>query len=118
MTTIMDMARDLGTHLARTDEYQALRRAMQAANEDREITELRNDLDKLEATITASLRAGSEPEDDEKSGYEAALSKLQTNATYQRLVAAQTNFDKIVQKVNEQIGKGIEEGGSSRIILT
>jgi hypothetical protein len=45
------------------------------------------------------------------------MGKLQGNSTYQRVVAAQANFDKIVQKVNENIAKGLEEGASSRIIL-
>lgn len=118
MAGIMEMAHDLGGAMARTDEYQALKRAIDASGDDREVTELRNELDRLEQSISVALRAGKEPEDDDKTAYEAALSRLQTNATYQRLVAAQTNFDKIVQRVNEQISKGIEAGASSRIILT
>ena len=36
---------------------------------------------------------------------------------FQRLVAAQTNFEKVMYKVNETVTKGIEEGAQSRIII-
>lgn len=117
MAGIMEMAKDLGGRLARTDEYQALKRAMDAMNDDREIAEHRSELERLEGSITASLRAGQEPPQEDKDAYEALMSKLQANSTYQRVVAAQSNFDKIVQKVNENIARGLEEGASSRIIL-
>jgi len=118
MSGIMDQARQLGNSLARTDEYQALKRAISAADDDREIAELRNELEKLEATISTALRAQKEPEKEDADAYEAAVQKLQGNPAYQRLVAAQTNFDKVLQKVNQTISEGIQEGQDSRIILT
>jgi hypothetical protein len=45
------------------------------------------------------------------------VGRLQASSTYQRLVAAQTNFDKLMAKVNQAIALGMEEGGKSRIIL-
>jgi cell fate (sporulation/competence/biofilm development) regulator YlbF (YheA/YmcA/DUF963 family) len=118
MADMMTMARELGNALARTEEYQALKRALSAADDDREITELRNELQNLEGQIEASLRAGQEPEDQVKQDYEAAAGRLQSSSTYQRLVATQTNFDKVVRRVNETIMKGIEEGAESKIILS
>ncbi|MDT8369992.1 MAG: YlbF family regulator [Longimicrobiales bacterium] len=117
MAAILDQARQLGNALARTDEYQALRRAIQAADDDREIAELRAELERIEGPISTALRAGKEPEKEHAEAYEASVQKLQTNATYQRLVAAQTNFDKVLQKVNQTISEGIEEAQDSRIIL-
>lgn len=118
MSGIMEQARNLGNALARTDEYQALRRAAQAADDDREIAEQRSTLERLEGSITTALRAGQDPDEETAKAYEEAVSKLQANSTYQRLVAAQSNFDKLVQKVNETIAKGLDEGADSRIILT
>lgn len=117
MAGIMEQARSLGNALARTDEYQALRRAIQAADDEREIAELRSELQKLEGSISADLRAGKEPEAEVAEAYEELVSRLQANATYQRLVAAQANFDKVLQKVNGTIAQGMEEGAQSRIIL-
>jgi hypothetical protein len=44
------------------------------------------------------------------------LTKVQTNQTYQRLVVAQENYDKIMMKVNDWIVDGIKKGATSSII--
>lgn len=118
MAGIYEMARDLGGALARTDEYQALRRAMEAADEDRELVELRNRIQGLEDRIEASMRAGKEPEEDVRSAYGEAAEELQGKPAFQRLIAAQTNFEKIMYKVNETVARGMEEGAQSRIIIS
>lgn len=117
MSKIEEMAMDLGQALGRTDEYQALRRAAQSVDEDRELTELRNDLQNLEAELMASLRGGQEPSEEDKDRYESLARALQAKPLYQRLVAAQTNFDKVLQVANETISQGIEQGSKGRIIL-
>ena len=111
------MAKELGGALARTEEYQALKRAMDAAGDDRELVEIRNRLEGLESQIEASLRAGKEPEDDVGKAYTDATEELQRMAGYQRLVAAQSNFEKVMYKVNQTVAEGIEEGAQSRIIV-
>ena len=113
----LEKGKELGNVLGRTDEYQAVKRAIQAADEDRDLSTLRSELEKLEATIESSLRAGKEPDRETAVAYEEAVSRLQGNASYQRLVAAQANFDKLMAKVNQAIAQGMEEGGQSRIIL-
>jgi cell fate (sporulation/competence/biofilm development) regulator YlbF (YheA/YmcA/DUF963 family) len=117
MSRIMEMARDLGGAIARTDEYQALRRVVDGTEEDRELTEMRSTLEGLESKIQKAMQAGEEPTDEVKEEYEAAVMKLQSNSTYQRLVSAQTNFDKVLMKVNQTIQEGIVSGAESRIIL-
>jgi cell fate (sporulation/competence/biofilm development) regulator YlbF (YheA/YmcA/DUF963 family) len=117
MSGIHDKAKDLGGALARTDEYQALRRAMEAADEDRDLVEARNKIQALEQTLEASLRVGQEPAEELKTSYSAAAEELQAMPGFQQLVAAQTNFEKVMHKVNETVAKGIEEGATSRIIL-
>lgn len=117
MAGIYDMAKQLGMALARTDEYQALQRAGKAADDDRELVELRNKLRGLEEQVEASLIAGKEPEDDVKAAYGETADELQTKPGFQRLVAAQTNFEKVMQKVNETMVLGLQEGAASRIIL-
>ena len=118
MSGISEMARNLGNALARTDEYQALRRAVEAADDDREVAEQRSILARLEGSITTALRAGKEPDDETAAAYEQAFAKLQGNPAYHRLAAAQANFDKRVQKMNESIEQKLEEGAHSRIILS
>lgn len=111
------MALELGQALGRTDEYKALQRAASAVEEDREMVELQNELQKLESRLMTELRSGREPGEQDKERYEEMARKLQSQSGYQRLVAAQSNFDKVLHKVNETISKGIEEGSKSRIIF-
>ena len=118
MAGIHEMAKELGGALARTEEYQALKRAMDAAEEDRELVEMRNRIQALEDRIEASVRAGKEPEEDVRNAYQEAAEGLQTMPGFQRLVSAQSNFEKVMYKVNETVAKGIEEGAQSRIIIS
>jgi cell fate (sporulation/competence/biofilm development) regulator YlbF (YheA/YmcA/DUF963 family) len=118
MPGIYDMARELGGALARTDEYQALKRASAAAEEDRDLVTVRNLLTSIEAEVEASLRAGKEPDQDVRDRYTAAAEELQAMPVFQRVVAAQANFEKVMHKVNQTVAQGIDEGAQSRIIIS
>ena len=118
MAGIYDMAKELGGALARTDEYQALKRASDAADEDRELVELRNRLRALEERIEAMLRSGQQPDEEIAQSYQDAEEELQGKPAFQRFVAAQANFDKVMYKVNETMARGLQEGAKSRIILS
>jgi cell fate (sporulation/competence/biofilm development) regulator YlbF (YheA/YmcA/DUF963 family) len=115
---IYEMAKELGAALARTEEYQAYKRVLEASADDRELVEMRNRLEAIEARIETALRAGKEPDDEVKTAYTQATDELQMLAGYQRLVAAQTNFEKVMYRVNQTVAEGIEEGARSRIILS
>ncbi len=117
MAEISDMARELGKALGRTEEYQVLKRAISGVDDDRTISELRNRLEKLEGELTTQLQAGNEPDQEKAKEYEETVGQLQGKPEYQKLVAAQENFDKVLRKVNETIAEGIREGADSRIIL-
>jgi cell fate (sporulation/competence/biofilm development) regulator YlbF (YheA/YmcA/DUF963 family) len=118
MADIYEMAKELGGALARTDEYQALKRASESVDNDRELVELRNKLQELEQQIEGSLRQGKQPDDEVKEAYEEAASELQGKPGFQKLISAQSNFEKIMQKVNQTMAKGIQDGAQSRIILS
>ncbi len=117
MSSIDAMAKNLGQNLGRTDEYQALKQAAAAVDDDRELVELKNKLEKIESELVVRLRSGKEPDETSRKKYESLAEDLQVRSAYQRLVASQTNFDKVLQRVNDIIAKGIQEGASSRIIL-
>ncbi len=112
------MAERLGQALARTEEYQTLRRAIAASGDDRELAELQTQIQELEQRMRDQIQDGKEPTEEQGKEYDAFFSRLQANASYQLLVSAQANFDKIVSKVNETIHEGIQKGAESRIILT
>ena len=52
----------------------------------------------------------------ERVGKDTLLSQIQSKPTYQRLLVAQENFDKIMSRVNDWILEGIEKGATSSII--
>ena len=114
---MLEKAKEVGRLLGQTEEYKALQRARQRLNEDRETVELVNGLAELEQRLTSRLQQGETPSEEDRVAYEETFSKLQGGPRYQALVAAQSNFDKVLQKVNEQIGAGMEAGAKSSIIL-
>jgi cell fate (sporulation/competence/biofilm development) regulator YlbF (YheA/YmcA/DUF963 family) len=118
MTNITELAESLGRALGNTHEYRTMARAMEFADDDRQITELRNELKKTEESLQSAVRSGKEPEKADMEHYEATLGKLQASSVYQSLVAAQANLDKIMVRVDAAIQKGMREGAESRIILT
>lgn len=112
-----EKARELGRLIGQTEEYKALKRAREAVSDDRETVTLVNRLGDLERDVTMALQRGEEPEAAIREEYERTFSSLQALSTYQRLAAAQSNFDKLLMRVNEEIEKGMEAASQSRIIL-
>ena len=94
-----------------------LERARERFSNDRSAVEQVNQMTRIEGEIAQSLEAGNEPPEATRAEYERTFSELQSNASYQAMVAAQSNFDRVLAKVNEEISRGIEKGSASRIIL-
>lgn len=114
---IQEKARDIGRLLSQTPEYAALRSANGKLSDDRDAVTLLNKLSSLEGEITAAMRAGQEPSEEQRSEYETAVEELQGKTIYQQVVAAQSNFERLMARINEEIARGIEAGEQSRIIL-
>lgn len=117
MDTIQERAREIGRLISQTDEYKALRRENDRVSGDRETVALLNRLSELQETLTESIRRGVEPTEQEAEEYERTLNDLQARSVYQGVIAAQSNFDRLMMRVNEEIARGIEAGEQSRIIL-
>lgn len=114
---IAERARELGRHLSQTEEYRAVHRSREAVDGDRDLVTLLNRLLELEDTVASELRRGETPAVETQEEYERIYSEVQASPVYQRLVAAQSNFDKVLMRVNEEIARGMEAGAQSRIIL-
>ncbi len=113
----IEKAKELGRLLGQTDQYKALQRARSAVDDDRELTELLGSMAELEGEIAQGLQRGEQPDPEKREEYESTFSTLQQNAGYQSLIAAQSNFEKVMKKVNEAIGEGMSAAAESRIIL-
>jgi len=110
-------AQELGRVIGQTDEFRALARARERISDDREAVQRMNRLSELERAVSEALHQGEEPSASVQEEYERVFGELQATPGYQALVAAQSNFDKILMQVNEEIGRGMESGGRSRIIM-
>jgi cell fate (sporulation/competence/biofilm development) regulator YlbF (YheA/YmcA/DUF963 family) len=117
MEATWEKARELGRLLGQSEEFKALSRAKERVANEREIVTMLNRLGELESEIGRSLQQGQEPAQATAEEYESIFSAVQSRAEYQGLVAAQTNFDKILARVNDEISKGMAAAGQSRIIL-
>lgn len=115
--SIQERAHEIGKLLSRTDEYQAVKKANERLGDDRETITLMNKLADLEDQITAYIRAGREPEQEIQDEFSQLAEKVQQQSAYQAVVAAQSNFERLMGRINEEIAKGLEAGEQSRIIL-
>jgi cell fate (sporulation/competence/biofilm development) regulator YlbF (YheA/YmcA/DUF963 family) len=114
---IQERAREVGRLIAQTDEYKALKRANERLSDDRGAVTAINRLSELEGELAGLLRSGREPTEEQQREYEQLVESLQQMTVYQGVVAAQSNFDRLMQRINEEIAQGIQAGDQSRIIL-
>lgn len=110
-------AEELGRLVGQTAEYKALVRARERIEAEQEVADTIRTLAGLEEKLAIALRDGQTPSPEDTAAYEDAFGELQAHPVYQGLVAAQANFDKVMAAVNAAIGKGMESGARSGIIL-
>jgi cell fate (sporulation/competence/biofilm development) regulator YlbF (YheA/YmcA/DUF963 family) len=113
---IEDKAKDLGRLIGQSPEYQAVKRASDLLNDDRETVALLQQMEKLRVDAQRMMARGERPSADMEKQLDTLLGQIQVRANYQRLLSAQENFDKTMSRVNEWILDGMEKGATSSII--
>lgn len=113
---LQDKAVELGRLIGQSDEYKAVKRTSDALNDDREAVTLIREMEKLRTDAQGMIERGQNPTPEMEQQLDELLQKVQVNSTYQRAIAAQDNFDKLMMRVNEWITEGIRKGASSGII--
>lgn len=111
-----EKARELGRLIGQSPEYQAVKRANDALNGDRDAVALLSQMDELRERAQRMIERGQNPTPDMEQQLDELLGKVQVNPNYQRAVAAQENFDKTMLQVNNWITEGIRKGATSSII--
>ncbi|MBC7897268.1 MAG: YlbF family regulator [Cytophagaceae bacterium] len=109
-------AKDLGRLLGQSDEYKALKRANDDLGQDREAVANLQRMDTLRNDAHRMLQSGQEPTQEMEQELDQLLAKVQVTTGYQRAIAAQENFDKMMMQVNQWIAEGIKSGAASPII--
>jgi cell fate (sporulation/competence/biofilm development) regulator YlbF (YheA/YmcA/DUF963 family) len=114
--TIDEKARELGRLIGQSPEYQGVKRANDALNGDREAVTLLRQMEEVRMEAQQLIERGQNPTPEMEQQLDGLLSRVQVNPTYQRAIAAQENFDKVMLRVNDQILEGIRTGATSSII--
>ena len=113
---IEDKARELGRLIGQSGEYQSVKRASDALNEDKDTVSLLQRMEQLRVDAQRMMQRGERPTEDMEKQLDDLLNQVQGRASYQRLLVAQENFDKIMARANDWILEGIEKGAASPII--
>ena len=113
---IEDKAKELGRLIGQSSEYQAVKRASDSLNEDKDTVTLLQKMEQLRVDALRMIQRGERPTEDMEKQLDGLLSQIQGRPTYQRLLVAQENFDKIMGRANDWILEGIEKGAASPII--
>jgi len=111
-----EKAMELGRMIGQSPEYQALKRSSEALNADREAVALLQEMEKLRGDAQQLIQRGENPTPEMEQKLDSMLEKIQAQSVYQRAVAAQENFDKLMMRVNQWIMDGMKKGAASPII--
>jgi cell fate (sporulation/competence/biofilm development) regulator YlbF (YheA/YmcA/DUF963 family) len=114
---IEERARELGRLIGQSREYQELKRANDALGQDTEAVSLLKQMEQLRTDAQRMIERGERPTPDMEHQLDDLLARVQVQGAYQRLIAAQENFDKTMSRVNEWILDGIDKGAASPIIM-
>jgi cell fate (sporulation/competence/biofilm development) regulator YlbF (YheA/YmcA/DUF963 family) len=113
---IEDKAKELGRLIGQSAEYKAVKRANDALGEDRDTVAVLQKMEQLRQAAQQMIQRGERPTEEMERELDTLLGQVQGQPVYQRLVAAQENFDKTMGRVNDWIVDGIEKGAQSSII--
>ena len=111
-----EKSKELGRLLGQSSEYQGLKRTSEALNKNADAMALLQQMEKLRGDAQALIQKGEQPTPEMEKQLDDLLAKIQSQDVYQRAVAAQENFDKIMMKMNQWIMDGMKKGAASPII--
>ena len=115
---MFEKAEELGRVISQTPEYMYLTSANKEIADDREAVETLNRLRDLQDSLLELVGKGEEPPEEMRTEFESLQEKVQQSTRYQALISAQSNFDKLMERVHHSIGSGIRKGEESRIIIS
>ncbi len=111
-----ERAVELGRLIGQSSEYQAVKRANDALNEDQNAMALLQKMEGLRTSAQQMIEGGEQPTPEMEQELDRLLGEVQTNPTYQRVIVTNENFDKVMMQVNQWILDGMRKGAVSSII--
>ena len=116
MEAINMRAEELGRLVGQSEEYLAWRRSEERLTADDELRQSLDRLAQLQVAAAEKAERGEAPTAEQQSELDALWNTVQASPLYQSYIAARTNFDKMMYRVNEMILGGMKKGSESRII--
>jgi len=113
---LQDKAQELGRIIGQSSEYQAVRKSSEALSADRDAVTALQAMEKIRQDAQRMIQNGEQPTQEMEKELDELLSKVQVNPVYQRAIAAQENFDKVMYQINNWIMDGMKKGATSSII--
>lgn len=113
---LSEKAIELGRLIGQSSEYQAVKRANEALNDDRDVVTTLQRMDTLRHEAQAMIERGEHPTPEMEQELDRLLAGVQGSPIYQRVAVANENFDKVMMQVNQWILEGIKRGATSSII--
>ena len=113
---LQDKAQELGRIIGQSSEYQAVRKSSEALSADRDAVTALQAMEKIRQDAQRMIQNGEQPTQEMEKELDDLLSKVQGNPVYQRAIAAQENFDKVMYQINNWIMDGMKKGATSSII--
>ncbi len=113
---IDEKAQELGRLIGQATEYQALRRAEQALRDDPEAQKRLETISRLTREFDALVAQGQTPAEADAQQYETTMHEFELSPAGQSYLVARANVDKLMNRVNQAIGEGMERGAVSGII--
>lgn len=114
---IEDKAKDLGRLIGQSAEYKAVKATAEALNGDATAVQALQAIEQLREQAQGMIERGERPTPEMEQQLDRLLQSVQGNMAYQRAIAAQENFDKLMLQVNSWISEGIRAGAQSSIVL-
>lgn len=111
-----DKAVELGRLIGQSAEYQAVKRANESLNGDRDVTGALQRMDALRNEAQQMIERGEQPTAEMEQELDGLLTKVQGSTIYQQVISANENFDKVMVQVNQWMLEGIKKGATSSII--
>jgi cell fate (sporulation/competence/biofilm development) regulator YlbF (YheA/YmcA/DUF963 family) len=111
-----DKAKELGRLIGQSPEYQAVKRSSDSLNQDTDTVGLLQKMEELRMNAQRMMQKDERPTEEMERELDSLLGQIQGRPSYQRLLVAQENFDKVMARVNDWILEGIEKGATSSII--
>lgn len=106
----------LGIQIGQSAEYKALRRAEEEVGKDEDLRTLLQEFQGLQDQVIGMQAQGKQIPEDLRKRAEGMHMKIESQPLYQRMVAAQANYEKFMGKVNQHMAEGVKKGAAQKII--